>query len=610
MLKSKNKIFTYLSFMLPFIICAIIYSIHPPVFESNDDVTILNTLSGRVTGTPSGEAMFFSVFLGLPISLLYRIIPQVQWYTLFLIGLNVLCFAIIVTCSFNKINSKYKALAIPFITSVVAVISLWSFALIQYTYVSALCGAAAIVLLFFGKREKLSIIFVLLSIMIRVQSGLISLAFYCIALFFNKIFLLEPKFKIKTILKNVVLPVFCVLIFVLCFAVADNLLKTHVIEPKGYTAFQKAQSSLVDYPMVSFENAQDVKSKYGWTEDIYNLVRQFFMMDERVTTDSMAYMALLSPLKTEGIISVIVNFNDVVLSDVTLLALFVLSLNIAMSAFGVQLYNGLNRKNIMYILMNIFSALMYIIVLMYVVYKGRIIWRAIYPASLTYMASSIVVLVLSLNNIDRKTILKRDYIISTLLIATTLAMYALNKGLYLAILIVITITYLSLTIKPLKTLYKLPIIALLVVVLVFGNLNQSKYISDKIYSKDYVDLINLSNENKKKLEEYASINKNNIYIYDISLIVDGRLNPSPRYINNVMYWGGTTYNSQFYLDQLKSLNIDKLNLNTFLLDNVYYATRYNPNYNLENLLRNIKIGKFEYVESYKNVIDIYKYVVE
>lgn len=616
MTKIKNKYYLYFLYILPFIICLAIYLIHPPLFESNDDVTILNALSGRITGEPSGEAMFFSVFLGFPISFLYRLFPQIQWYSFFLISLNIICFAIIINFSFKNIYSKNKHIIIPFLTSIITILSLWSIALIQYTYVSALCGAAAIILLFFGKRKTTSIIFLLLSIMIRIQSGLIALAFYCISFLFNSLLKFDSKLNLKTFIINTILPIVFVTILVLGVAYGDIYLKANFFEPKGYIEYQKAQSSYVDYPIVAFENATDIVSKYNWSEELYNLSRNFFMMDERINTDSMTYMASLSPLKTQGLSEIIINFNEVVLNDVTLLALLVLSLNIALVAFAIQLYNGINYKNIIYFIFNVFNSLTYILVLIYIFYKGRIIFRAIYPASLVFMASSLTVFVLSINNINRTKILKKDYFISSLLCVITLVLYILNKGLYFSAFIVLTLSYLMLMIKNIKPLYKYPLIAILTLLLIFGNLIRSKDISDPIYKGNSkfkystINTINKGNHIKDIIEEYASINKDNIYIYGMDLIFDGRINPQQKHVNNLMFWGGTIYNSQLYLDQLNSLNIDTLNLKTFLLNNVYYISdnkHYKFHDDLLKLMENVKKGKFDLVENYKGLIKIYKY---
>jgi hypothetical protein len=64
-----------------------------PIFHTNDDVVMMNTVSGRSYGRPSEHLIFTNVLIGLLLKLFYRITQRVHWYGVYLYSLHALGLA-------------------------------------------------------------------------------------------------------------------------------------------------------------------------------------------------------------------------------------------------------------------------------------------------------------------------------------------------------------------------------------------------------------------------------------------------------------------------------------------------------------------------------------
>ncbi len=50
------------------------------LYMTNDDASIQNLLNGFTTGVKDPAHQFISIFLGYPLTCLYKLIPAVQWW--------------------------------------------------------------------------------------------------------------------------------------------------------------------------------------------------------------------------------------------------------------------------------------------------------------------------------------------------------------------------------------------------------------------------------------------------------------------------------------------------------------------------------------------------
>ena len=72
-------------------------------YDLNDDTTISSILNGNYLGTPDGHSVYVSYPLSGLLSLLYRILPRVPWFTLFLLGCYLFAFAAIFSTIYKKV---------------------------------------------------------------------------------------------------------------------------------------------------------------------------------------------------------------------------------------------------------------------------------------------------------------------------------------------------------------------------------------------------------------------------------------------------------------------------------------------------------------------------
>ena len=85
-----------------FAICNMIYSLK---YEQVDDMIIYGLYSG-LDGTYNIHGVYIHPFICAILSILYRIIPVINWHTIFLLSMQFICFSVIGTILVNRNNSQ------------------------------------------------------------------------------------------------------------------------------------------------------------------------------------------------------------------------------------------------------------------------------------------------------------------------------------------------------------------------------------------------------------------------------------------------------------------------------------------------------------------------
>lgn len=82
---------------------------------TNDDIAIVEILSGGYTGSPQPNAIFINRFLGVPLSALYEVAPSFSWYAAFLLMTGALSLALAgaVVCQTTLLQVAWLAIAAP-----------------------------------------------------------------------------------------------------------------------------------------------------------------------------------------------------------------------------------------------------------------------------------------------------------------------------------------------------------------------------------------------------------------------------------------------------------------------------------------------------------------
>ena len=148
-------------------------------YEQVDDFIIYNLYSG-LDGTYNIHGVYIHPIICILIGLLFRIIPAVNWHTIFLLAMQFICFTIIGYIILKKHKNPMFILIYAIFASVFYTTLLL---LIQYTSVSALLILTSFLITIDNLEEKnkkwtiISIILYSIGIMTRIQSLLIIVPF-------------------------------------------------------------------------------------------------------------------------------------------------------------------------------------------------------------------------------------------------------------------------------------------------------------------------------------------------------------------------------------------------------------------------------------------------
>ena len=267
-----------------FAICNMIYSLK---YEQVDDMIIYGLYSG-LDGTYNIYGVYIHSFICVILSMLYRIIPVINWHTIFLLSMQFICFSVIGTILVNRNNSQKSYIMYTIFASVCYTALLL---LIQYTSVSALLIATAFFIIFDmieqNSKSKKRLIFAsilfAIGIMTRMQSILIIAPFFAIYLIykFGKYIINkteENKKNIQELLKEYV-----VLVIIAIIVYGSNMLIYNTNETyKNYIEYNNLRAELQDLSYTNYEGNKKIFDEIGWSKNDHYLFYTFNYGDENV----------------------------------------------------------------------------------------------------------------------------------------------------------------------------------------------------------------------------------------------------------------------------------------------------------------------------------------
>ena len=169
--RHKNLIF---SITISFLWICLISMITGIYFETNDDRLFSEIFSGAMTGTPEFRSYYIHPFLGLLITLFYRITTVLPWYGLFLILFQWICHASFTYSVLSWYEKTRKKLAAFSLLTAYYGICFTFLAHIQFTSTAALLAITGYMCLFLSLSGQnnltLFFIFQLLSYLLRSDS--------------------------------------------------------------------------------------------------------------------------------------------------------------------------------------------------------------------------------------------------------------------------------------------------------------------------------------------------------------------------------------------------------------------------------------------------------
>ncbi len=281
---------------LPFAVLSLIAA---PIYILNDDLQIASVLSGAYSGTPDLHTVYMRAPVSFLLSLLYRILPFVPWFGIFLCGTVFLCaFLVMHSCAGEAEDLKQL---IPNILPALAAILLFQLLLFwqpHYTVVAACAGATGIFLLIRAKEGKdrketlrhllPSFLLFLLCDQIRSQVFFLLLPFVGIAVFFCFLRQEQKKEWLKT---NLPLWLGWAAAWLVLFGL-HNLAYAGA-DWQAYLKLNQARTELYDYTLVwESDAARAWYRECGVTDEAYPLYRHYDLLpDTTVTAERLAKMA-------------------------------------------------------------------------------------------------------------------------------------------------------------------------------------------------------------------------------------------------------------------------------------------------------------------------------
>lgn len=266
-------------------------------YDLNDDTMIKDILSGAYTGTPSGYCIQMLYPLSWVLALLYRAIPAVPWYGLFLC---VCQFGVIFAVAVRLMNLA-KSLRIGLFALVaqgllVTGLFLRELVIIQYSVTSGICMAGAVFLFvtaprvgkvsLFFRKNLLPLLFVIVAFMIRTEVCMMLFPFLLLA-GLAKWGSEEKIFTGTNIRKYCLLIGAALLGMMIVYSV--NLLAYRDSEWDNFLKFFQARTMLYDfYGLPDYDTNKSFFESIGLSQESYTLLENYnFALDDSIDTWSL-----------------------------------------------------------------------------------------------------------------------------------------------------------------------------------------------------------------------------------------------------------------------------------------------------------------------------------
>ena len=552
-MKKVNKL---LFVLIPIFLFIAVWALGELRFYGNDDILIMNVLSGRMTGEPYACTSYFHIFLGFIISSLYKI-ADTQWFPAFII----ICTLLGEMCIYDGMYTFLKSKANVFIKIIVGIINLYlsifTIAMPTYTTAATLMGVAAIYLLYKNKFA-LSISSLLLATAIRHQSGFVACAFWVAMLV---IIVYKQNSNIIKLVKKVFLRALVVVIAVLAVYASDEVIKAK-IEPTDYADFRNGQTLNYDFPKSKdfIKNQDEILKSIAWDNELYNLnAFKYFSMDDRISAESYRtikhYMSgVFGSEMLHYIKDIILNISSMLLVSIMILALSLYHL--------YTLIRGKSSHFVLFLLVYIFM----VALLVYLCIMQRALMRAVL---------SIVLPVLMLTLLDFEYLyikpVKRETIYFDIA-AFALSLQLFIKGRFIMLMVLLIV----LSLFKFKNKYFMTAVAAL---LIFAC--SSLCFSAGKAQYDFNKFVDNISANKSKIEAYAAQNSDNIYIYGSDFFLDNRISLPKVKAYNLFSWGGTLVHSSAHLMQMEKAGLKHYDISALYENNVYFVDKLNNSPDVE-----------------------------
>lgn len=531
------------SVVLVTVLLALTWMMIPITFETSDDAFMMSCLSGGKTGEPHTDTIFSLFLWGKALSVLYLVNAGIPWYTLIFLGLIAASLITICYCVLSFFPEWGGCL----FGLLYFCMFLYYSAIVQFTMVSAYCGVAAVSLMLMDRKEesrKYSIIkniilfsFAFFAVNIRAKVGYLMLGNAAFAVFLEGIrYLLKAADmrKIKSMTVSLLL---------MCAAAGVSVGANRVYESRDdwreFREFHAERVNFTDYTKLDYESNKDLFEQIGWSENFYELVQNWFFMDEDVNAETLGQ---INERNVHGSIRVGRSLLREWFPKIDLqVRVWVVMLMFLVLVTVKQRAGGYRRSMVSFAWLFI-----WFVETQYFGYTGRVMERAFEAWTLLAVVPSVLGMAGECQKVEVKSGEEKKRITENVIIS---------------------------------------VLALAVCILCARHPNGG-YVRAKSFAQSRSE----AKITQANIEDYAIEHPENIYISGTSLPREG--GPWRVYTGgrpyNLLFWGGSYYHSPLYYEQLKRNGLEHIFMEDFFAENVYFIAREE----LDECLRNVMEEKF------------------
>ena len=251
----------------------ILIAVMRPVFETNDDLTIMEMVSGA-WNLQDAHVVYQNYLLGKLYVLLYSLTKCVPWYGLIQYFFLWLSFSAIVYVILKRLP---ESLGMTLSVLVLCFFGYECYIKMQYTKTAGVLTIAGILLIFHActeevRSKKLLISGITLSCigsMYRFEQFIA-----CVALMSGLGVWQILKNRKEQVIKKIRLPmcgIILMLVISFCLKGFDSYLYQSDPQWKEYTEYNELRTELLDYDFPKYEDYEEQYTKWGITEDAYDL---------------------------------------------------------------------------------------------------------------------------------------------------------------------------------------------------------------------------------------------------------------------------------------------------------------------------------------------------
>ncbi len=279
-------------------------------YDLNDDTLIKDIVSGAYTGTPSGYSVQLLYPLAWLIALLYKVVPNVAWYGLFLCVCQfgaIVLIAVRLTAIFKTAKGRIMALIAAYF--LFFGLFLRELVIVQYSVTAGMCMVCAIFLFITSDSKKgrnaISLFLVVLAFMIRTEVCLMLMPFVLYAGLFK--WASEEQIVTSANFRKYLMLLGGTLLGMLAVLSLD-MLAYHANDWSNFRDFFDARTKLYDfYDIPDYEQNRNFYESVGLSEESYTLLENYnFALDESIDTwllESMVQYQKMQLHNTFGFVS-------------------------------------------------------------------------------------------------------------------------------------------------------------------------------------------------------------------------------------------------------------------------------------------------------------------